>query len=45
MHYANSIGLNKVVAALRNYQQQTGDDFWQPCELLVDLAEQGKGFG
>ncbi len=45
MHYANSIGLDKVVAALRNYQQQTGDDFWQPCELLEDLAEQGKGFG
>ncbi len=44
MHYANSIGLDKVVAALRNYQQQTGDDFWQPCELLVDLAEQGVGF-
>ena len=45
MHYANSVGLDKVVAALRNYQQQTGDDFWQPCELLVDLAQQGVGFG
>jgi 3-hydroxyacyl-CoA dehydrogenase len=45
MHYANSIGLDKIVAALRNYQQQTGDDFWQPCKLLVDLAEQGAGFG
>jgi len=44
MHYANSIGLDKIVAALRNYQQQTGDDFWQPCELLVDLAAQGAGF-
>jgi len=44
MHYANSIGLDKVVAALRQYQQQTGDEFWQPCKLLVELAEQGAGF-
>ena len=44
MHYANSIGLDKVVAALRDYQQQSGDDFWQPSQLLLDLAEQGKGF-
>ncbi|MEH6636164.1 MAG: 3-hydroxyacyl-CoA dehydrogenase NAD-binding domain-containing protein [Halioglobus sp.] len=44
MHYANSIGLPKVVEVLRHYQQQTGDDFWQPCELLTNLAEQGKGF-
>ncbi len=44
MHYANSIGLDKIVAALRQYQQQTGDEFWQPCKLLVELAEQGAGF-
>lgn len=44
MHYANSIGLDKVVSALRQYQQQTGDDFWQPCQLLQDLAAQDKGF-
>jgi len=44
MHYANSVGLDKIVAALQQYQQQTGDDFWKPCQLLVDLAEQGKAF-
>jgi len=44
MYYANSIGLDKVVAALRDFQQHSGDDFWQPCQLLLDLAEQGKGF-
>ena len=44
MYYANTVGLDKIVAALRSYQQQTGDDFWQPCSLLLELAEQGKRF-
>lgn len=44
MHYANSIGLDTVVAKMREYQQTTGDNSWEPCKLLVALAEQGKGF-
>ncbi|MFT4520891.1 MAG: 3-hydroxyacyl-CoA dehydrogenase [Halioglobus sp.] len=44
MHYANSIGLDKVVEKLRHYQSQTGDDFFAPSALLIELAEQGKGF-
>jgi 3-hydroxyacyl-CoA dehydrogenase len=44
MHYANSLGLDKVVAKLRHYQQLTGDDFWQPAPLLVSLAEKGEFF-
>jgi 3-hydroxyacyl-CoA dehydrogenase len=44
MHYANSIGLDQVVARLRHYQQDIGDDFWQPSQLLLDLAEKGQGF-
>jgi 3-hydroxyacyl-CoA dehydrogenase len=44
MHYANSLGLDKVVAKLRHYQQATGDDFWQPSALLLELAEKGQGF-
>jgi 3-hydroxyacyl-CoA dehydrogenase len=44
MHYANSLGLDKVVAKLRTYQQQTGDNFWEPSPLLVSLAEQGGQF-
>jgi 3-hydroxyacyl-CoA dehydrogenase len=44
MHYANSLGLDKVVEKLRHYQQLTGDDFWQPAPLLVSLAEKGKFF-
>ena len=44
MHYANSIGLDKVVEKLRHYQEKTGDDFWIPSPYLVDLAENGKKF-
>ncbi len=44
MHYANSIGLDTVVATLRCYQETTGDAAFEPAPLLVKLAEQGGGF-
>ncbi|MGI9285568.1 MAG: 3-hydroxyacyl-CoA dehydrogenase NAD-binding domain-containing protein [Pseudomonadales bacterium] len=44
MHYANSLGLDKVVEKLRHYQQASGDEFWQPSQYLVDLAEKGECF-
>lgn len=44
MHYANSLGLDKVLAKIRHYHKTTGDDFWEPSPLLVTLAEQGKSF-
>jgi 3-hydroxyacyl-CoA dehydrogenase len=44
MHYANSLGLDAVVEKLRHYQQLTGDDFWEPCPLLLALAERGEQF-
>ena len=44
MHYANSMGLDNVVAKLRGYQQSSGDDFWEPSQYLVDLAEKGGRF-
>ncbi|MEE4146198.1 MAG: 3-hydroxyacyl-CoA dehydrogenase NAD-binding domain-containing protein [Halieaceae bacterium] len=45
MHYANSLGLDKVVEKLRGYRKSTGSDFWQPSQYLVDLAEKGGRFG
>lgn len=45
MHYANSLGLDKVVGKLRAYQQSSGSDFWQPSRYLVDLADKGGRFG
>ena len=44
MHYANSLGLDKVVEKLRAYQKSSGDDFWQPSQYLVELAEKGGRF-
>ena len=44
MHYANSLGLDKVLAKIRHCHETTGDDFWAPSPLLVSLAEQGKRF-
>ena len=44
MHYANSLGLDKVVAKLRHYQEKTGDAFWEPSSYLVSLAEKGGHF-
>ena len=44
MHYANSIGLDTVVAKMREYKDKTGDDGWEPCKLLSDLAAGGEGF-
>ena len=44
MHYANTMGLDKVLAKIRHYNETTGDDFWAPSALLVSLAEQGKRF-
>ena len=39
MHYANCIGPKKVMEKLHHYREITGDDFWTPCQFLVDLVE------
>lgn len=44
MHYANSLGLDKVLEKLNHYHQVTGDDFWIPSQYLVNLAEKGESF-
>ena len=44
MHYANSLGLDKVLEKLRAYQQSSGSDFWEPSQYLVDLAGRGERF-
>ncbi|MDP1632229.1 MAG: 3-hydroxyacyl-CoA dehydrogenase NAD-binding domain-containing protein [Caulobacter sp.] len=43
MHYADSIGLKKVVERLKHYEAQMGD-FFKPSPLLEKLAAEGKGF-
>ena len=43
MYYADQIGLDKVLAAMRGFQARLGDDF-KPAALLERLAAEGKKF-
>lgn len=43
MFWADSIGLDKIVARMDEFQQKHGD-FWKPATLLRKLADEGKGF-
>jgi len=44
MHYADHIGLETVYKKLSAFQQQSGEDYWQPAELIKTLAESGSSF-
>jgi 3-hydroxyacyl-CoA dehydrogenase len=43
MFYGDSIGLDKVLVKMQDFQARFGDDF-KPAKLLVDLVAQGKSF-
>ena len=42
MFYADSLGLDTVIARLEEFEQLTGDTVWAPHPLLRELAEAGK---
>jgi 3-hydroxyacyl-CoA dehydrogenase len=44
MYYADTIGLDKIMARLGEFQEQDGDDFWEPAPLIKKLVAEGKGF-
>ncbi len=44
MHYADSVGLKTVYDTICQYQEQFGEQFWQPAKLLEQLAGEGKTF-
>lgn len=44
MHYADTLGLEKVRDGLNALAEQTGEEYWRPAELIVKLAQQGRGF-
>ena len=43
MHYAETIGLKKVLAGIEKYRDRFGPQHWQPANLLVELASSGRG--
>ncbi len=45
MHHANAIGLDKVLEKLNRYKEITGNDAYNPSELLIKLAKNGEKFG
>ena len=46
MCYADTVGLFKVVQAMKRFAANPNDDaaFWQPAPLLAKLAAEGKSF-
>ncbi len=44
MFYADTVGLDTVLAKLKAFQEQDNDDFWQPARLIEKLVAEGKGF-
>ncbi len=44
MFYADTVGLDEVVAKIREYQAEYGRMHWELSPLLVKLAEEGKTF-
>jgi len=44
MHYADSIGLDKVYTTVCELQERFGATFWEPPKLLKELAESGRKF-
>ena len=43
MFYADTIGLDKVLGKMKEFEGSMGDDF-KPSPLLDNLAGEGKGF-
>jgi 3-hydroxyacyl-CoA dehydrogenase len=44
MFYADTLGLDRVLARLAEFEQRHGAEFWSPAPLLKRLAESGKTF-
>ncbi len=44
MHYADHIGLDKILADIREFEKEDAR-FWKPAPLLVELVESGRNFG
>jgi 3-hydroxyacyl-CoA dehydrogenase len=44
MFYADTIGLDKVLARIEEFEKAHGSDLWEPAPLLRKLAADGKKF-
>lgn len=44
MFYADTVGLPKVLEAIRKYEAEQGAQYWTPAPLLQELATRGASF-
>ncbi len=44
MHWADQIGLDKVLATIERFRAEQGDAYWTPAPLLAAHAAEGRGF-
>jgi 3-hydroxyacyl-CoA dehydrogenase len=44
MFYADTVGLDKVLARVEEFETHLGPDLWSPAPLLERLAREGKTF-
>jgi 3-hydroxyacyl-CoA dehydrogenase len=42
MHYAEAIGLKKVLAGIEKYRDRFGPMHWEPARLLVELVSRSR---
>jgi 3-hydroxyacyl-CoA dehydrogenase len=45
MFYADSVGLDRVLETVRDFEERFGSMYWTPPGRLVELAESGRSFG
>ena len=45
MFWADQVGLDKILEAIKGYHQRLGGAQWGPAPLLERLVKEGKGFG
>ncbi|NIJ18063.1 3-hydroxyacyl-CoA dehydrogenase NAD-binding domain-containing protein [Sphingobium vermicomposti] len=44
MHWADQIGLDKLLATIEKFRAEQGDAYWTPAPLLEQYAREGRGF-
>ncbi|WP_230461448.1 3-hydroxyacyl-CoA dehydrogenase NAD-binding domain-containing protein [Sphingobium sp. CAP-1] len=44
MHWADQVGLGKVLATIEKLRAEQGDAYWTPAPLLVQYVREGRGF-
>ena len=45
MHYADTIGLDNVLATVNDFKNRFGAEYWEPPALLIELAQSNSRFG